>query len=383
MYLNHLRLKRHPILGDVELNLTNSKTKEPYAIVAFVGENGCGKTTILNELFNYVDSKYITNKRVEPGTFNVLYLRQNTLYRGSMNEIGKLITGNEIYSSNSAKFEGGLNPYGLRLNNAVNRVDKGLPILEKLGDKEITEIYKNNHIFDAYCSQDVSKSIDGKEHGFNITKYSSGQQEIMLKLKDLMNMNSSTDWILLDEPETSLHPRWQKDIINLVENLVETGGEVPQIFVATHSEKILQSLARREDALIVRLFKENNRIKHESVGQMGLLLPRTSFAELDYVIFKIDSFEYCSELYDLLEWRLDVKGDYGVDRAIIESKHYDGNEHYKEWYNDRKKKVTTYSLPVYVRNYFHHPKDRMEPTPEELHEAIELLRNVVLNLDQK
>ena len=115
---------------------------------------------------------------------------------------------------------------------------------------------------------------------------------------------------------------------------------------------------------------------------MQLLLRKPTFAELDYVIFKIDSYEYCNELFDLLEWRYGVSGDRGVDRRIQKSEFYNDEKHHKEWLNDKFNEVTCYTLPVYVRNYFHHPKDKIEPTHEELHEAIELLRQVVLNLDQ-
>lgn len=381
MYLSNLKFKNHPVLKQLYLDFKNPNTNEPYSIVAFVGENGCGKTTILNEIFNYINSESIVDKIVSP-IFNVLYLRQNSLYRNSMNEIGKLITGKELYVVNSAKFEGGFNPYGLRANNAVNRVDKGLPILEKLHDDEITNIYKEKHLFEVYCSQDVSKTIDGKEHGYDITKYSSGQQELLLKLKDLMNMKSTTDCILLDEPETSLHPRWQKNIINLVESLVETSGEIPQIFIATHSEKVLQSLVNRKDALIIRLFKENNKIKHESIQQMDLLLPKPTFAELDYVIFKIDTFEYCSELYNLIEWKTNKK-ERAIDKMIRNSKFYNESIHYKEWYNELYDDISSKNIATYCRNYFHHPKDREEPTEEQLHEAIKLLRNVIKDLKKQ
>ena len=53
MYLSHLHIKNHPILKDIDLDLLNPKTNKPYPIIAFVGENGCGKTTLLNVLFDY------------------------------------------------------------------------------------------------------------------------------------------------------------------------------------------------------------------------------------------------------------------------------------------------------------------------------------------
>ena len=296
-----------------------------------------------------------------------------------MKEVRELIDGEDMYPINSTTFNGGTNPFGLRNNNAVNRVEKGLPILEKLGDEEVIAIYKENHLGDVYCSNDVSKRIDGKEHGYSITNYSSGQQEILLKLKDLKNMAAGTDCVLLDEPETSLHPRWQKEIVNIIRSMLEAGGMAPQIFLATHSEKVLQSLMETNDALIVRLFKENRLIKSETINQMQLLLRNPTFAELDYVVYKIDSFEYCNELYDLIEW-VTRKSERAIDKLIRNSKFYDENKHYKEWFNEKYHDYSAYNIATYCRNYFHHPKDKEKPSDEQLHLAIELLRNVISNL---
>ena len=33
MYLNYLKIKGHPVLGDIELDFINPKTKEAYSIV--------------------------------------------------------------------------------------------------------------------------------------------------------------------------------------------------------------------------------------------------------------------------------------------------------------------------------------------------------------
>ena len=381
MYLSRLRIKKHPILKNIELDLVNPKTNKPYAIVAFVGENGCGKTTLLNELFDYNDSNYIIDKEKEHpfsiAPYSALYLRQNSLAKNALRETRKLIDGQDLYPVNSTSY---LVAPGKMMGPLLD-LKEGLKILDVLDDDEIRKLFKDDCVNEVYCSQDVSKVIDGKEHGYDVSKYSSGQQEILLKLKDLKEFYANTDSVLLDEPETSLHPRWQKEIVELIRRLLtDNNGNTPQIFLATHSEKVLQSLIGREDALIVRLYKEKGKIKPETIDQMQLLLRKPTFAELDYVIFKIDSYEYCNELFDLLEWRYNVSGDRGVDRNIQRSEYYNKEKHYKEWFNDKFNEVTCYTLPVYVRNYFHHPKDKIEPTAQELHEAIELLRNVVLNL---
>ena len=394
MYLTHLKIKNHPILKDLELNLTNPNTNRPYAVVAFVGENGCGKTTILNEIFNYEKSEFIFDKQtpytIGPKSFNALYLRQGSLHRNAMKEVRKLIDGQDMYPTNSATYTGGANPFGLRSNNAVNRINEGIKLLEKLGDDEITTIFKENHIDDVWCSGEVTKKIDGQEHGYNITNYSSGQQEILLKIKDIRKMQSGTDCVLLDEPETSLHPRWQKEIVDLIEKmLTDVGGNVPQIFLATHSEKVLESLITRDDVLIVRLSKQYGDIKTETIDEMDLRLPTPTFAELDYVVFHIPSLEYHDQLFTYFGALFDKDTSTAIDlkverksEKLYGKKNID--KYKKERVNSRFNKVyVTKMLPTYIRDYFHHPNEIKAPTEDELVKSIELMRALIKYIEEK
>ena len=387
MHLYQLKIKNHPILKDLNLSFTNPKTKEPYSVVAFVGENGCGKTTILNEIFNYEKSEFILEKQtpytIVPKPFDALYLRQGSLHRNAMKEVRKLIDGQDMYPTNSATYTGGTNPFSLRSNNSVNRINDGIKLLEKLGDEEITAIFKENHIDEVWCSGEVSKKIDGKEHGYNITNYSSGQQEILLKIKDIRHMAAGTDCVLLDEPETSLHPRWQKEIVNLIKlMLADVDGNVPQIFLATHSEKVLESLIAKEDVLIVRLSKEGGEIKPETIDEMDLCLPTPTFAELDYVVFHIPSLDYHDELFNYFQYLIEKNSTVAVDEKLqlYGSKLFkEKTKNYEKTrvYTVHKKPYTTNTLPTYIRDYFHHPNEIKAPSIDEIELSIGFLRKIV------
>lgn len=369
-YLNRIIIKNHPVLKDITLDLVNPKTNEPYEIVAFVGENGCGKTTLLNVLFNYDSSEYIVDKENIDRPHRALYLRQGSVHSNALKEVRKLIDGKDMYPVTSSR-----NPlFETRLwNNA-----KVLNIIDELGDSDVHKVVADKKLDEIYCSGDVSKLIDGKDHGYNITKFSSGQQEILLKLKDIQEL-SYDDFLLLDEPETSLHPRWQKQIINLIREMVDNEqGQTPQIFLATHSEKVLESLIENENALIIRLFKENDRIKYEQINQMSLYLPKTTFAELDYVIFHIPSYEYHDELLTQYANLNDIETIGDLDKSIRLHPLYDRKLYAKRWVSTIKQKETEFrTLPAYIRNYFHHPKEGKAPSEEELVKSIEFIKELI------
>ena len=383
MYLSDLRIRNHPILKNLELDLTNPKTNKPYAVVAFVGENGCGKTTLLNELFDYEKSEFLVDKQrrfeVTSRPFNALYLRQGSLHRNAMREVRKLMDGKDMYPTNSASSRQQSDPSSLRSENVVAHSPVGIRLLEKLGDEEITKLFRDHHIDEVWCSGEVTEVIDGKNHGYPITDYSSGQQEILLKLKDIRQMASGTDWVLLDEPETSLHPRWQKEIVSLIESMLSDGGNaVPQIFLATHSEKVLESLITRDDVLIVRLSKTSEGIKAERINEMDLRLPTPTFAELDYVVFHIPSLDYHDQLLSRMADLFEAETISQIDKAVRKHPLYTKQEFGKVWVGANSHQVIEYrTLSVYIRNYFHHPKEGMEPSEDEVVKSIELLRSII------
>ena len=390
MYLSHLVLKNHPILKDINIDLVNPNTGKPYSVVAFVGENGCGKTTLLNEIFNYEESQYIVDKEkahpLSMAPYSALYLRQNSLAKNAMKETRKLIDGKDLYPVNSPSNM----VRGLKTTNPLTDTKEGLKLLKALNDFEICKLFEKNLVGDVHCSQEVTKVIDGVDHGYDVSKYSSGQQEILLKLKDLKEYYADTDSVLLDEPETSLHPRWQKEIVNLVKLLLtDINGSVPQIFLATHSEKVLESLISRNDALIVRLSKKDGDIKTETINEMDLRLPTPTFSELDYVVFHIPSLDYHNQLFAYFGSFFDKDTSTAIDLKVerIAEKRFGKkniDEYKKERINTRFNKVyLTKMLPTYIRDFFHHPNEIVPPTEEELIRSVELMRKLIKYMNEQ
>ena len=61
--------------------------------------------------------------------------------------------------------------------------------------------------------------------------------KVILKFLDVNN-----SVILIDEPEISLHPEWQRKIINVYESI----GENNQFIIATHSPHIIGGIESKQ-----------------------------------------------------------------------------------------------------------------------------------------
>jgi predicted ATP-binding protein involved in virulence len=97
------------------------------------------------------------------------------------------------------------------------------------------------------------KSFFTSNQHVNFNDLSSGQQAIITTLLGISGVISDNSLICIDEPEISLHPEWQSEIINQLQ-MVFQDIQGCHFLIATHSPQVVSSL-KSENSFIVNLEK--------------------------------------------------------------------------------------------------------------------------------
>lgn len=98
----------------------------------------------------------------------------------------------------------------------------------------------------------IFENSQGEE--FDINELSSGEKQLFLRTLSIKMLEPEDSIILIDEPELSLHPKWQQQIIKVYQSI----GKNNQIILATHSPHILGSVP--SENIIVLSKNEENKI---------------------------------------------------------------------------------------------------------------------------
>ncbi|AYW54133.1 AAA family ATPase [Raoultella ornithinolytica] len=94
-------------------------------------------------------------------------------------------------------------------------------------------------------------------HEFLLSQASSGELSLLFTMASIAGEIQNNSLILIDEPELSLHPRWQLKFISLLSDIFSNYKSC-HFIIATHSPNIVSSLPV-DDAYIVHL--ETNEVK--------------------------------------------------------------------------------------------------------------------------
>ena len=206
-------------------------------------------------------------------------------------------------------------------NKVVNEINSIFSILEL--DVKLKGFSKDEK------TMPIFENSAGEE--FNINDLSSGEKQLFLRTLSIKMLEPKNSIILIDEPELSLHPKWQQRIIEVYKKI----GENNQIIIATQSPHILGSVSNENIFILYR--NENRKIEaktgdelYSSYGQpvdrvlkdiMGLESIRTPKIEKDLEELrklvdedKYDTKEFKEKYNELLE----ILGNTDEDLFLID-----------------------------------------------------------------
>ena len=368
------------IKGIKDLELSFKKDNEILDVIVLAGVNGSGKTTILESIKDFFDNKSIDFNDIEKSNVNLdiffeEFEKKNTEdhEKTSNNDEYELLNFSNIFEAyhygkyNDSKFYQDLiakrfeNPpkiiYVPEFINIVNsELMEDIPsyiatrrnylatIEEDLTMKEVTNIIVNeiNSIFSileldvklkGFSKDEKTMPIFENSVGeeFDINDLSSGEKQLFLRTLSIKMLEPNNSIILIDEPELSLHPKWQQRIIEVYKKI----GENNQIILATHSPHILGSVSNENIFILYRDEKGKIEAKtgdelYSSYGQpvdrvlkdiMGLESVRTPKIEKDLEELrklvdedKYDTKEFKEKYSELLE----ILGNTDEDLFLID-----------------------------------------------------------------
>lgn len=175
--------------------------------------------------------------------------------------------------------------------------------------------------------------------------------------------------LLLDEPETHLHPQAQEYFLSELKKITTNDRRNVVVF-ATHSNYMI------DKAKLSRNFKVTK--EKESTSIESIDTKNTTFASVNYDVFGILTTDYHGELYGKLygdfqesEPANENKGIRIFDQEFFQAIHKIPND--RPW----KKTAKDITLSTYIRNCISHPENGNQYTPVELKTSIELMKKLM------
>lgn len=220
---------------------------------------------------------------------------------------------------------------------------------------------------------------------FGIDGLSSGEQQVVYRVGYLLkHLNIKMGGIVfIDEPELSLHPRWQEGYVPFLKSIF---GDDIQFVIATHSPYIVKSGIDDESVSISKLSIElrnllDNKMHHTS--QLG----RATFAEVNFKAFDIASEELHTELYLALQRVFSPESYDAIGKKYVGGRPHDLDTVLRSaphnipvhitWTEVGTNVIREETRMTFIRNIIHHGQDAIdrgrgrEYTDTELKQSIE------------
>lgn len=445
MKIKSVKWNNHPVLGNLHVNFTNPQTGKPSDTIVFAGENGTGKTSILEAISNFLNSgpfepfefiEYIVgsdNFKAVPTSDGTTHKPFYDIINSSSGQIEKIradrnhnphlvesnikdirhygfvlskaradyktqqitsTTTNDLdvekYNNDSNDDFTSLKQLLVDIQNQDNSTYAELNQSLGATPQAWSDFYPSSKIFrfknafdqffdkikyEKVADQGGEKAIMFKKNGrtISIDKLSTGEKQIVFRGSYLLRNSKKLSGasVMIDEPELSMHPKWQKKILKYYKDLFTEGGtQNAQLFIATHSESVLEdALADKANNLVIVLTEVDGNIAVKRIDAPSVL-PTITSAETNYLAFDIVSNDYHIELYGHLQTKESKTTVKSCDDFIKSHALYNSSIHSKpSSFN-----TTTYdTLSTYIRNAIDHPDPSKLFSEQELRISIELL----------
>lgn len=449
MKIRKVKWANHPILGNLELDFVNPVTNKPYSTIVLAGENGTGKTTILETLNTFLsigsfepfdgieyeveDKRYILTPSNIPSSLKTFFTRYDVENNTSENiHSDKNHSPDSIHSDNkdprsygsvfsrpradykTSKIES-VKTNELDKNKYDSDKDDNFTSLKQLivdvqnqdneqyrdiNDKRnqqgqapmstadfepVSKIYRFKSAFNGFFETIKYKKVGNasgekvvifEKHGIEIPidVLSTGEKQVVFRgaylLRNINILQNST--IMIDEPELSMHPLWQKKILQYYKNLFTdaNSNQTAQLFFASHSEAVISEALKDLDKTKVIVLKRdgNGQVSANCIGTPAVL-PYTMAAEVNYQAFELVSTDYHNALYGYIEaegWKNNFDAQYQKINYVKLNPNGTTSNLQK-------------TLTEKIRHIIHHPENRYNSyTQEELKESIERMRNYII-----
>ena len=303
MKIKNLHIKEFKGLRDISINF--EKNDKPLDLVVLAGTNGTGKTRVLESILEYFQDYIYHNYKRNSNKIEMYFEEKEKICRDNVGNEMELYAGLKEFSYNETNNPRNENHIKIKkelyilpkviyvpteinfqkmdiattnlvqkyefLNIVNTNLIKDIPsyiatkmisaMLKNKNEKvediqrkvfdEINEIFENLNI--DVKVEDISQ--DGRNitlftnsagDKFDINELSSGEKQLFLRTLAITILNPENSIILIDEPELSLHPKWQQRIVDVYRKI----GKNNQIIIATHSPHILGSV-RKENIMLL------------------------------------------------------------------------------------------------------------------------------------
>ena len=459
--LKYIEFENHYKIGNLKLNFGKNEN-EAFKTIVLVGENGTGKTSILEALSGFQKGGYLNDfsnvKKVvyfdKYGTEHTVlkdeekkrFSRPQFLSDGDLDAMCEYTEENYykerrelsealpcdvrnsriVFSEARSGFEVDLShqdkfsDYEKKGSDYTGFV-KLLIDLENM-DNDDYLAYAKSHLsctYDKYMSEKsrierFKKAFENMLDGFkyigrnlkyqdetvyfekngkqiDINELSTGEKQIVFRGIDLLYHAEPGATVIIDEPELSLHPKWQKKILDFYRSLLmdENGEQMAQLIVATHSPYIVQSAIEDSKGMKVILL-ENDGTSATQIKLEDFAFDMHSAAEVNYLVFGVDAEAYHIELFGALHGLLQQKKEPGVnskiksvDLYIKRHAYYDDSLHRNRDTGHGDYRDGDVTICVYIRNAIDHPDVNRHYSSEDIKNSIDLLRRIYISKKQE